>query len=1039
MAKNEVVTGLQRAWMLKDKLGEGDAGEVFQVESLIEKKPAIIKRPVHSAFTSDIIRQAAQIEREARILRVLALHKFPEIQISTPKCLDQSSPGSEFSERFFIIITEANGINLAGLARAARFGVIHEDEILNLAPSGLTAFERAYLDRLVSSGQIPALVLLRVLDQLLRFLVQLHTVENQQDEITYSGVLWNDVKPDHIFYQPQTAHITLIDWGNSHFLEANGTTSDRQHSKFDDYKQFLGEMGKFLEDAAPELRSSLEWPSSEITGASIPDVISSLHTRIQEQLRSAVLALQKAQLTERKIIENRSYQYEDYIHLLDVQEQLQLLGEIPDSDAARNFAVKIAQELIKAGEIQKFSELCSHLSVDNTQDTRKWKLLARISSLLTGEPLLRSSLHYALQEDWSAVLWELRQVSRYEPSPDWWIELSTLTRELEIDAGNLPITPQTAINRLLLSLQSAFQNPTTSTPAAPEQSNPGETPGSEPESNLTRNAQLVRDLREDAAQRWSELEPTPPNSDIGYQEVLRYTKDIMELAPSAGQSLMQSLEQPLAQYRIVMDAWQRQDFDTARRGLRRILLWDPERRRLLTADLAIQAAAGWLSRLRKGPHNDEALQDFITRYELEGREIRNQVGPADWLDMTLSAMRQLRKGGEPTETLVQFPSARPYLSWLLDFQAHEPVLSTPGKQIQIQRNSQPDRIEPGLRGIHETGLGDGQDVQLTRALDTWAPEASGSSARVFHATLRGQDRRNLSVALKIMRPNRSEYALPLFREEVQILSLLRDVPGVAAMLEFGFLQLASANDLPSEEQSTGFSELRGKAIRYGLDSTHNFLVDLEKKVKQGQLPYIAIEAQEGSKNLLTLCDTGYTHGHFLPVLEGLLLCIQICDILEAAHLRNISYRDHKILHYYWDEAINGVMMIDWNIAKRHPEGLSPEEARFDLVQFGARAMHHILTGRTAPGALPLGPTRPEEIEAAAKSYTVQWTFDDQRLPKSIKEILEKVMSGEYEKPRQLKEDLTLTFKQLSELAQQENQEDQSTSTLDELGNATDGI
>lgn len=1034
MSMSQVVTGIQRAWTLKEKLGEGDAGEVFRVESLIERKSAIIKRPVRTAFSSDIVRQAAQIEREGSILRTLAQHKFPEILISTPKFLDQSPPGSEFSDRFFIIITEGKGINLATLARAIHHGTLRDEELHHLAPTGLSAFERAYSDTLVSGGKIPSLVLLRILENLLSFLEHLHTIQQESDENSYSGVIWNDIKSEHIFYQPQTAHITLIDWGNSHFLDANGTTSDRQHSKLDDYKQFLEEMGKFLDDFAPGLKQSLDWPSAELSFSNHLEIISSLHLRIKDHLNVAINELALAHQTEKEIIEAQTFRYEDYLHLQKVQEELQLLGEIPDFEAARNFAVKISQELIKAGEISRFSDLCAQLADDERQDARKWRLLARISNLIPNEPALRSSLHYALKEDWYSVLWELRQAARYDPVPEWWEDLSMLTRDLELNGGSQPATPRTAINRLILSLQSANQYESTEVQKSDSDAqDPAATTPVHQESKNTRRVQLINDLKSNAARPWSDLEPAPPNADIGYQEVLGYSEEIMALAPAAGQSLVQSLEQPLAQYRLIMDAWERQEFDTARRGLRRMLMWDPDRRRLLSADLAILAATGWIVRLRKGPRGDEALQDFVTRYELEGREIRNQVGPAGWLDGTLSALRQLRKGAEPTETMVTHPLARPYLSWLLEFETHKPILSMPGKQLNIQRNIKLERIETGLRGVLEAGLGEGQDMQLSKPLDTWAPEASGSSARVFLASLRGQNRQHVSAALKIMRPNRMDYALPLFKEEVQILSMMRDVPGVVGMLEFGFLQPSSGNDLILDEQNQTATGLRGRVIRYGLDSTHNFLIDLENKTKQGFLPYLAIEAQEQSKNLLTLCDTGYTHGHFIPILEGLLLSIQICDILEAAHLRNITYRDHKILHYYWDEKVNGVAMIDWNIAKRHPTGLTSEEARFDLVQFGARAMHHIMTGRTAPGALPLGPTRPEEIEAAAKTYQVQWTYDDQRLPKSIKDNLEKVMSGFYEKPRQLRDDLTLTFQQLSELAQEENQPDPSAPMQENLG------
>ena len=162
------------------------------------------------------------------------------------------------------------------------------------------------------------------------------------------------------------------------------------------------------------------------------------------------------------------------------------------------------------------------------------------------------------------------------------------------------------------------------------------------------------------------------------------------------------------------------------------------------------------------------------------------------------------------------------------------------------------------------------------------------------------------------------------------------------------------------------------------------------------------------------CDAGYTHGWFLPLRESLLLAIQICDILQSAHDRNIVYRDHKILHYYWDPESRGVVMIDWNIAKRQSQGLSDAERQFDLVQFGARALHHILTGRPAPGALPLGPNRPEEIEHASLNYSVNWTYDDERLPNQVKEILEQVLDQGYAQIKDLRVDLVQVYQQIPE-------------------------
>ncbi len=1031
MKKEEVVSGKNMAWTIKEKLGEGDAGEVYRVESLIERKTAVIKRPGRNAFTSDVVRQAAQIDREAQILRALAQHKFSSLPISTPKWLDQSPVSDEFSDRFFIIITEAKGLNLAALARCIRFGAIHPEEKHLLAPTGLTIFEEAYVASLIAANRIPDLVILRILESLLSFLEHLHAIENQSGDLTYHGIIWNDVKIDHVFYQPKNGHITIIDWGNSHFLEASGSTPDKQHSKLDDLKQFIIEMGNFLMDASPDLFSALQWPEADLSGISISEKMSTLKGRIKNQLTLVARNLALARQREKDLLASQLYRYEDYLNLKQVQQELHFLGEIPDIESTKNFSVKIAQELIKAGEIEKFSSLCEQLSIDNAHDAKKWQLLARISALLSEEPSLKASLHYALKEEWSNALWELRSSIRYEPAPEWWNDLCALIRELGLNGGNQSITPRTALNRLVLSIQSALQNelePEVNHAGSQEKVN--EKTENTPIDIAVRRSKLIQTLRAEAINPWAELEPAPPNSDIGYQEVLKYTQEILELEPAAGQSLIKAMEQPLAKVQLILDAWEKQDFETARRGLRQLLMWDPDRKRLIGADTAIRTASSWLARLRQGPEKDEALHDFVTRLELKGREIRNQVGPAIWLDSTLSTLRNLRKGGEPTEILLQFPSSRPYLSWLLELDDQPQILSAPDKQYQLQRISSPDPVELGLRGVFMTGFGTGQDIELEKPLDTWAPEASGSSARVFLADIKSTQRSRVQSAIKIMRPDKVDYALPLFREEVQVLSMLRNVPGVAQMLEVGFLQPADHNAFLVDDYP--LQEMQGQAIRYALDSTHNFLMELEKQTRSGLLPYLIIETQEQKKNLLTLCDTGYTHGHFLPVLEGLVLAIQICEVLEAAHQRNISYRDHKILHYYWDEASNGVAIIDWNIAKHYPTGLSAEDARFDLVQFGARTLHHILTGRTAPGALPLGPTRPDEIETAARTYQVKWTYDDKRLPKSIKDLLEKVLTGGYDNPRSLRDDLTNIFHQLYELTRQENQSEQSPLEKEEL-------
>src|SRR5512144_2060330 len=155
--ESDIVSGQQSAWVLLKKLGEGDAGEVYQVESLLEKQAAILKRPVRSAFASDVIRQTAQITTEGKILKALSatLKMDADFSVGVPELLDQSKPGTAFSERLFIVIERARGFDLALLARAAHMGTVSGDGTLidNSA-------EKRFLQTLAESSHMSERILL---------------------------------------------------------------------------------------------------------------------------------------------------------------------------------------------------------------------------------------------------------------------------------------------------------------------------------------------------------------------------------------------------------------------------------------------------------------------------------------------------------------------------------------------------------------------------------------------------------------------------------------------------------------------------------------------------------------------------------------------------------------------------------------------------------------------------------------------------------------------------------------------------------------
>jgi serine/threonine protein kinase len=984
----ESAPGQIRAWNLLEKLGEGDAGEIYRVESLLDRTIAILKRPRRKAFPSDIIRQAAQIEKEAQILSVLANHDSSGELARVPILKDTSKPGTEYSDRYFIVLSPAPGISLAELARLAHFQSMPVE--IGSKSSASNPLEAAFIERIVQLGKLPDLLLLRALTSAINYLEVIHSLKVEMPAGAIYGVLWNDIKPDHFFWDPVGIHFTLIDWGNAQFLESDGITKDRQHSRMGDYYQLMTSLGDFILETAPELYRKLNWPENILPANAYTAGILPLKERANELLKEEELLLHQSRLFESDILQDLNPTLEQINQLAKIHQDITSRGEIPDHQGATQFYSRLSQKLIEAGDISLFIHLCEQASRMPILDKQQFCLLGKLAEIVLTRALPPTTLLYVLTGDWSSVLWDLRLSSLDPIEPAWWNELSSEIRLLE--SGGDVIRPLVALNRTIHALQfSAAQSV-----------------------NRQPYDEIVEILVDSIVQRWTQPEPDPPDSGIEYTEVENILEKITDLNPESAQILKQALDQPRSQVNIALDAWNRQDIEATRRALRRILFWDPDRRRLVQADQVLRTATTWLSEVRTGMTNDEPLLDFITRLELTGRDLRNHIAPAPWLDSLLEAFRQLRKGEEPTEVLIQHPSLRDELGWLISLEPRRPLLTISNTTLSIERQSSQETSRPTLFGIKESVLGEMKGIILSDPLDTWAPEARGSSARLFSGSLPGPGEHRQNVAMKLMRPDQSEYALPLFREEAGILSLMHDVPGVVSLIESGYVELDHSK-LPPEDRNATAADLKGIALRYGLDSIHNFLADLETKTEQGWIPYLAIEKYERKDNLLLLCDTGYTNGRFMPTLEGLVIAIQICDILDAAHARNTIYRDHKILHYYWRKEFNGVFAIDWNVSKRFPGGLSTSETQFDLVQFGARALHYLLAGRSAPGALPLGPNRPEEIEAAARSYAVHWNYDDQRLPKDIKEILHSVLTGEYHSARILRDDLYAIFQKLSGL------------------------
>ncbi len=1001
-----MVAGRSTAWKLIKKLGEGDAGEVYLVESLLEGRIAILKRPHRSTFQGEVTRQASQIDTEGKILRALENVSLESRagHVRAPALLDSSKPGTEFSERFFIVIEKAEGFDLNSLAREVTMGV--PDNKPDEASEG--EIGDSLFQQLVARGEVPRLLLLRVLALMLAYILEVHKRLLNDNGLMHHGAIWNDIKPDHLFWNSANNTLILIDWGNGKFLQPDGTTKDRQFSTLDDARQFIQEMGRFLTNFRPDLHQELGWPADPTGGEAHQAKLEGLYENLELLGSQALDALGQRRSEERELIGSAQLHNPQQLPKLEeLQDEILSSGELPDYEGLEAVVLGLSTSLASRGNLAEFEKVCELAARLPITGARKWQLLGRLSQV--GQEAyaeiggaVTQALVAGLVDDWPAAIWELAVALQKQNQPAWWSEVSESMRRLhyEIDADLLP--PYQALSRVLYILQS-------NTGKLEDQGSGRELQANDP---IKLYQQLIDVLRSEILPKWCLVEPDPPDAGLEYRDIERILVDLGSLIPNARLAVIKTLDQPSAQVRILLEAWDRKEFDQVRKGLRRVLLWDPHRWRVLSAERAILATPAWLEAVLRGPQPGEPLADFMARLELQGRELRNRVGPARWLDMILATLQRIRKGGRASELVASTPEIGAEMPWVTRVGWVQPNIAPKTSAIQLEREPADIQTASTIQGLEETRISQEQGFVLGEPLDTWAPEARGSSARVFQGFLKNGNGHLKQAAIKIMRRDRADYSLPLFQEEIEILQMMADVPGVTGILECGYIKLDRGVQLPPESTPVSGRDLRGEVQRYGMDQVEAFQEELSAKIAKGWLPYLALEKRNSDENLMLLCDAGYTRGRFLPLAEGLRMSIQICDILDEAHRRFIVYRDHKILHYYWQDLFNGVFLIDWNVAKHHPQGLSDEEKQFDLVQLGARTLHHIFTGRTAPGALPMGPTRPEEIEAAAHSYKVQWTYDDQRLPFEMKDLLERVLAGDYSEVADLRNDLLHAFQQV---------------------------
>jgi hypothetical protein len=372
--------------------------------------------------------------------------------LTTPALLDQSPPGDDFGERFFIVVQRAAGFDLKTLRQIA-----HSGQLDGLSQISLTQENRYFLERLVTLGETPEPVLIRALSGVLDLLDTIHASEVWNDRTKQYGVIWNDVKPEHLYWDAQLSRLTVIDWGNAQFLESDGATKDRRYSCNDDYAQFIQTMGIFLSEANPGLYARLNWPQDILPGEAHPKGVKPLKKRLASIQKEASSRLKELRVQEADLYGTTRPEVSQLAQSEALQQQIVMFGELPDFASAINFQSRLLLQMAAEKDLQAFQQVCEQTARLVGSVPEKWTLLANLAGIALQQaanadgtiPIVFSNaLAAGIADDWPVALWELGYWIGAGQLPEWWDSLSREAQRVHLKQDSQFLTPYIEVSRL---------------------------------------------------------------------------------------------------------------------------------------------------------------------------------------------------------------------------------------------------------------------------------------------------------------------------------------------------------------------------------------------------------------------------------------------------------------------------------------------------------------------------------------------------------------------------------------------------------------
>jgi len=566
------VQGITHTWQVSDTpIGSGDAGEVYAVACLDQPSlSGMMKKPARIATAGTIQRQASQIAQEA--VALARLDGLPDGKAHPPRLLDQAPPYTMGTGNFFIISETAPGEDLTSLLSKSR----------------------------KMGKPFPRRVIVTVLDALFDMFSRAHK----------AGVLWNDVKLDHIYWYNRTGEVAVIDWGNALFID-NADQPALPH--WEDYQQMVDTLGTFLQHSAPDLFIDLGWDEFMNKTLDSPRV-SVLARRISYQQQVIALQVMEYQSLIRVVL-NSDPTLDGLRKMADYKTVLEKIGVPWESEAV----LKYSHDLVQRAVAEDDRQTCVRATAlvwdifDDALDL-PWHLMreyCRHTDILTHSafPVL---VKQTLNANWGDALWAASTIASQSQNLTWWEGLIPVMRQKALDTST-PLPYRTSQSILRWAQEHQHRN-------------------------------LAHRL-EHILQNWRKKGETGTESPFEY-ELLDILRERADLPGRLRSDAKQVFALGDAAILALMKAWNHANWDALPGALCQVLSWDPDRWGIHRVLERVENFREWLSILQEGPGLEVSAHQFLENLLKKRPEIERLLGSPPWLG-TLLHMLYAIEGGAP--------------------------------------------------------------------------------------------------------------------------------------------------------------------------------------------------------------------------------------------------------------------------------------------------------------------------------------------------------------------------------------------------------